>query len=207
MGYYIVYCLLVILFCGIFIPDGIDGEINNLPLLILIISVLLITLLVKLALYIKIFAKAKHHLIKNGYEIQGFSLLPSLLRKNKAYHIIAKKNDDIYKILILSSSKYYLTHHFESVNLIELYKSTRLTIKPNVRQANIISGHVDTKMVGKRKLHWNDSDFENATCIILFNKLPCVVKDSLSRTNLDNGDKICNKALLYDFNGFVRNIH
>ncbi len=204
MGYYIVYCLIVILLCGIFIPDGIDGEINNVPLLILLISVLTVLLIIKTILYVKTFTSAKRHLIKNGYEIQDFSTLPLCLRKGKAHHIVAKNGDKAIKIFVLNASRTYLTYHFEAVNQIELYKSTRLTIKPKIGQANIISGRIDTRMIGRKRLYWQDSDFENATCIVLFNKMPNAVKDSVNRSPLGNGDKICNKAVLYDIKGFVR---
>ena len=206
MWRYIIYCLIVVLLCGIFIPDGIDGEIDNIPLLILLISALVIFLVIKSILYIKTFVRAKSHLIKSGYEILSFSFAPMCLRKSKAHHIVAKKDDKTVKIFVLSVSKAYLTYHFEDINQIELYKSTRLTIKPRVGQANIVSGHIDTKMVGRKQLYWQDSDFENATCIVLFNKLPNAVKDSINRNSLFNGDKICNKALLFDIKGFVNQI-
>ena len=200
MGYYIVYCLIVILLCGIFIPDGIDGKIDNVPLLIFLISILFITLIIKAILYIRPFIKAKKHLIQNGYTIQHFSISPMC----KSHHIVASKGDKAIKIFVLNVTRAYLTYHFDTINKLELYKSTRLAIKPRVGQANIISDHVDTKMIGSKKLHWQNSDFENATCIVLFNKLPSVVKDSTSRTALGNGDIICNKAILYDIKGFVR---
>lgn len=203
LWWYILYSLIAIVAIALFLPNGIAGGINNLPLLIILLSLLIILYLVKLIRYIKIFSRAKKHLKGCGYTIEKTCIFSPFFGKKK-FNIVAKKESQILNIYILNVTKSYLTYHFDDANTVELYKSTRLAIKPSVRQANIVSGHVDTKKVGTKKLGWSSEANQNETNILLFSKFPNLVKDSKHQEGLGNGDKICDKIYLYNLSGFER---
>lgn len=200
---YILYALIAIVVISIFLPNGIGGGLNNLPLLIALLSIFLIVVLVKMIRYFHIFSITKKHLKKCGFEITNFNIIPPFSGKKKC-NIIAKKDDLVINICVLKVNKTYMTYHFDDVNTIEIYKSTRLAIKPRVRQANIISGHVETKKVATKYLSWESLDKQNVISIVLFNKFPNAVSDSKNREGLGNGDKICDKIYIYNLSGFER---
>ena len=200
---YILYALIAIVVIGIFLPNGIAGGLDNVPLLIVILSILLIVVLFKMIRYFRMFLIAKKHLKKCGFEITNCNIIPPFLGKKKC-NIIAKKDDLVINVCILKVTKTYLTYHFDDINTIEIYKSTRLAIKPRVRQANIISRHVETKKVGIWRLSWKNIDKQRVINIVLFDKFPNIVSDSKNREDLGNGDKICDKIYIYNISGFER---
>ena len=110
-------------------------------------------------------------MINNGYSIVYFNILPIGLRKKQ--NIIAVKNEKVVNVSFIYVTKKHLRYHFESINKIELYKSTRLTVKPSVRQANIISPKVETRKVSTKYLNWvfdtKDKETKNQIKIIVFN--------------------------------------
>ena len=127
--YYVVYCLIAIILLGIFLPEGIGGEIHN-PYLLLFLSIIAITILaVKFFKYLHFCLSVKKELKKQGCEIIHFSIMPIILRKKQ--NIIAKKNEKVLNVSLIYITKKYLTYHFESLEKIEIYKSTRLAIKPS----------------------------------------------------------------------------
>lgn len=205
--WYILFSLIVVVATGIFLPDGISGGVKNLPYLFILLSILVIALSIKLFKYLRFFWTAKKHLKKNGYQLIYCSCLPFLLRKEKEYNILAKKGEGLVKILIINVKKSYLTYHFEGINKIEFYKSTRLTIKPDVRQANIISPTVTTQKVGEKTLFWSENEAENEKRILLFNRFPNLVKDAMHSEGLGNGDKIMSEIYIYNLDGFLRKVN
>ena len=87
--YYVVYCLIAIILLGIFLPDGVGGEIHN-PYLLLFLSIIAVTiLLVKFFKYLRFCLSVKKELKSKGYEIIHFSILPMCLRKKQS--VIATK--------------------------------------------------------------------------------------------------------------------
>ena len=197
------YSLIAIVAVGIFLPDGISGGLDNVPYLIVLLLILLTVLTVKVVRYIRIFRFAKKQLRKNGFAVQKCRYIPPFCGSKKC-NIVACKDNLTIRISILKITKKYLTYHFEDVNTMELYKSTRLAIKPEVRQANIISGHVQTQMVGTKLLNWKIAHNPNEVNILLFDKFPNMVTDSQNREGLGNGDKICGKVFVYNLSGFER---
>lgn len=202
--YYLVFCLIAIVLLGIFLPDGIGGEIHNPYLLIFLSSIAVIILSVKFIRYLRFCLSAKKELINKGYSIVYFNILPIGLRKKQ--NIIAVKNEKVVNISFIYVTKKYLRYHFESINKIELYKSTRLTVKPSVRQANIISPKVETRKVSTKYLNWvfdtKDKETENQIKIIVFNTMPNTVTGTYSREYLSNGDKVDNSTYIYDLKHF-----
>ena len=201
-------CWIVALVVGIiFLPEYDGGEFRNIPLFIIIVSVALILTFIKILRYILFIQKIKNQLIKNGYNVTQTSLVPNL-KNNKCYHLSGEKDSKAVNIYIAKRKNSYVTYLFENENKAELYKHTRLTIKPEVRQAYIISPHVDKKKIGEIYFFWEEDDFsENAENILLFKKMPNNVKDTKSSIPLDNGDKINGKVLLFDINGFTKYIN
>ena len=193
--YYLVYCLIAIVLLGIFLPDGIGGEIHN-PYLLLFLSLIALTILaVKFFKYLHFCLSVKKELKNQGYEIIHFSIMPIPLRKKQS--IIAKKNDKTVSVSLIYVTRKYLRYHFESINRIELYKSTRLAIKPSPRQAHMISQKVETINVSTKILKWEESAGEQIK-LIVFNVFPNLITDTYSREGLYHGDKIAGDGYLYD---------
>lgn len=201
-------CWIVALVAGIiFLPDYEGGSFRNIPIFIIIVSVALIVTLIKILRYVLFVQKIKKQLIKNGHNVTQTSLVPNL-KNSKCYHLSGEKDGKIVNIYIAKRKNSYVTYNFENENKAELYKHTRLTIKPEVRQAYIISPHVDNKKVGEEYFFWSEEDFsENTENILLFKKLPNNVRDTKSSLPLDNGDKINGRVLLFDINGFTKYIN
>lgn len=193
--YYLVYCLIAIVLLGIFLPDGIGGEIHN-PYLLLFLSLIALTILaVKFFKYLHFCLSVKKELKRKGYEIIHFNIAPLILRKKQS--IIAKKNEKTVNVSLIYVTRKYLRYHFESINRIELYKSTRLAIKPSPRQANMISSKVETRKVSSKILKWEESAGEQIK-LIVFNAFPNLITDTYSREGLYHGDKIAKECYLYD---------
>ena len=77
---YLLFALVIMLLCGIFIPYGIGEGIENVPLLIFILAVVLVVLIVKLIKYISVLVKAKNHLnnTKKLNKLKAFKINPFL---------------------------------------------------------------------------------------------------------------------------------
>ena len=69
-----------------------------------------------------------------------------------------------------------------------------------------IEGASYTKQVGTKHLYWESEEQNGEINITLFNKFPDLITDTNAEAGLGNGDKICNKILLYDLEGFKREI-
>ena len=193
--YYLVYCLIAIVLLGIFLPDGIGGEIHN-PYLLLFLSLIALTILaVKFFKYLHFCLSVKKELKNQGYEIIHFSIMPIPLRKKQS--IIAKRNEKTVSVSLIYVTRKYLRYHFESIYRIELYKSTRLAIKPSPRQAHMISPKVETRNVSTKILKWEENAGEQ-TKLVVFNAFPNLITDTYSHEGLHFGDKIAKECYLYD---------
>lgn len=201
---YLLYCLIVLVVFGVFLPNGITGGLHNSYLLIILVALGVLILAIKCTKYICFCMSIKRELIRKGYAILKYSITPMFLKYGKSKHIIVKKGEKIINIIPVYVSKRYLTYYFDNIYKLELYKSTRLTIRPRVRQANIISGHIETRKISTKKLRWLDNTTENGTKMLIFNKYPSLVKDSLHSEGLSNGDKILDEVYLFDLKGFAR---
>ncbi|MBO5212872.1 MAG: hypothetical protein J6B60_04950 [Clostridia bacterium] len=193
---YFIYSVIVIISVALF-GFGLDGgSMRNIPLLIVILSVIFLLLIIRFIKYTSVFVKANKKLKANGYKILKFNILPPVFRRNKN-HIIAEKDGECVNIFVVIVRKSYLTYHFESESTLELYKFTRLAIKPGFRQANIVSGHVEKRRIGIKKLSWFENEKEPLN-IVLFNKIPNAITDSCSSKELGHGDEICNKITVWN---------
>ncbi len=199
---FIIYAIILIVAGGLFLPKY-GGEARNVPIFVIIASIIAILIIVKLLKYILLVFKVKKLLTKNGYMVTQTRLVPKL-KSSKCYHISATRDEKTVNIYITKRRNSHVTYHFETENKAEVYKHTRLAIKPSVRQAYIVSPHVERRKMGEEYFFWEDADFsENTENILLFKKLPNKITDTKSQISLANGDKICDKVLLYDLKGYI----
>ena len=203
----LIYWVIAVLVGAIFLPEYDGGELRNVPLFIIILSIALLLTVIKILRYFMFVSKIKKQLTNNGYTVTQTSYMPNL-KNSKCYHLSGEKDGKTVNIYIAKRKNSYVTYLFENENKAELYKHTRLAIKPQVRQAYIVSPHVDKKKVGEIYFFWEEDDFsENTENVLLFKKMPNNIKDTKHSTPLDNGDKINDKVLLYDINGFTKYIN
>ncbi len=202
---FIIYAIVLIIAGGLFLPKY-GGEARNVPIFVIIASVIAILILVKLLKYVLLVFKVKKLLTKNGYTVTQTRLVPKL-KNSKCYHISATRDEKTVNVYITKRRNSHVTYHFETENKAELYKHTHLAIKPEVRQAYIVSPHVERRKTGEEYFFWNKEDFsENTENILLFKKLPNNVTDIVHQTSLGNGDKILDKVSLYSIDGFQKYI-
>lgn len=202
---FIIYAIVLIIAGGLFLPKY-GGEARNVPIFVIIASVIAILILVKLLKYVLLVFKVKKLLTKNGYTVTQTRLVPKL-KNSKCYHISATRNEKTVNVYITKRRNSHVTYHFETENKAELYKHTHLAIKPEVRQAYIVSPHVERRKTGEEYFFWNKEDFsENTENVLLFKKLPNNVTDTVHQSSLGNGDKILDKVSLYSIDGFQKYI-
>ena len=203
---FIIYAIVLAVSAGLFLPKY-GGERRNVPIFVIIASIIAIRLIIMLLKYVLLVFKVKKVLTKNGYSVTQTSFVPNL-KNSKCYHVSGEKDGKTVNVYITKRRNSYVTYHFENENKAEIYKHTRLTIKPSVRQAYIVSPHVERRKMGEENFFWQENDFsENTENILLFKKLPNKVTDIKSEVSLANGDKICGKVTLYDFKGYVNYVN
>lgn len=204
---FILYWIVVFIAGILFLPEYKGAEFRNVPLFIIIVIIAVILTVIKILRYIFSVLKIKKQLIENGYTVSSTSFLPNF-KNSKCYHLSAQKDEKTVNVYIAKRKNSYVTYLFENENKAILYKHTRLTIKPEVRQAYIISPKVDTKKTSEVYFFWREDDFNDKTeNILLFKKLPNNIKDTKTSIPLDNGDKINGKVLLFDIKGFLKYIN
>ena len=185
---YFVYVVLVILGGFLFLPQTGTSEIRNPWLLILILSLVVISILIRLLKYILLMAKTKKLLKQNEKKVLQIRFLPlaSLFRGH--YSITFECEDKIAQIILISRKRNYLRYHFDSINRLEFYQSNRVVFKNTKVYGATISNLVETQRVGKQRIKWNDS--ANIRMIV-FDRLPGQMTDSVKAECLGAGDRIC----------------
>ena len=203
---FIIYAIVLAVSAGLFLPKY-GGERRNVPIFVIIATIIAIRVIVMLLKYVLLVFKVKKVLTKNGYNVTQTSFVPNL-KNSKCYHVSGEKGGHTVNVYITKRRNSYVTYHFENENKAEIYKHTRLTIKPSVRQAYIVSPHVERRKMGEENFFWQDADFgENTENILIFKKLPNKITDTKSQVSLANGDKICDKVILYDIKGYLNYIN
>lgn len=199
---FIIYAIILALSAGLFLPKY-GGERRNVPVFVIIASIIAILLIVKLLKYILLVFKVKKLLTKNGYTVTQIHIIPKL-KNSKCYHISSTRDEKTVNVYITKRRNSHVTYHFETENKAEIYKHTRLAIKPSVRQAYIVSPKVENRKMGEEYFFWEESDFtQNTENVLLFKKLPNNVTDTKSQSPLGNGDKILDKVILFDIKGYT----
>ena len=183
---YVLYVIAAIVALLLFLPTTGSNEIRNLPLLIAILVVIAALVLWQLIRRAAFMGKVKKALKKSGCEIIKIHFNPFAARLQGRYSMTFKMKDEIITATLLLRKKKYLRYHFEGIELIELYRSTRVAVRNSAASARV-SGFVETKLVGKQKLKWDEADRN----IIIFNKIPDHITDSKQKELLGKGDKVC----------------
>ena len=183
---YVLYVIFAIVAFLLFFPTTDSNQIRNLPILIAILVIAAGFVLFALIRRIALLQKVKKALKKSGCEIIKIHFNPFAARLQGRYSVKFKTKDKIITATLLLRKKKYLRYHFEGIELIELYRSTRVAVRNSATSARV-SGFVETKLVGKQKLKWDEADRN----IIIFNKIPDHITDSKQKELLGKGDKVC----------------
>ena len=184
---YVFYTILAIIALFLFLPTTGSNEIRNLPLLIallVIIAGLVLWYLIRRAAFLQ---KVKKTLKKNGCEIIKTHFNPFAARLHGRYSVAFKSNGKIINALLLIRRRKYQRYHFERADYLEFYQSNRVVFRSIKSRGATISDLVETKLVGKQKLKWEEADCN----IIIFNKIPDHITDSKQKELLGKGDKVC----------------
>lgn len=185
---YVLYGIAFIVSFFLFVPLNGSSEIRNFPLFVLLVSLIVITILIRLLKYGILMSKAKKALQQMGMKHVQTYFLPWMSRFHGRYSMVFQQEGKNIQIVFLCKKKKYQRYHFERANQLEFYNTNRVVFKGSKIRGATISNEIETNMVGKQKLKWNES----ADCrLILFDKLPEQVTDSINRDGLDAGDRIC----------------
>ncbi len=188
-------------------PQPYETGIQNIPLLVAIFVIFFAYKLRNIPKHILLSFKIKRLLSNNRTRIKAFSALPRSYGKCGTFDIVADGRKNTLNIVVIARKNKYLRYHFDNPERLEYYNGGRYiaTWRGNKR-FQIQVGMVDTtKLKGKRRLPWRDID-ERDINIVVFDKLPVAVSDSVSRETVCNGQKLCGKIYLYDFESFKANI-
>lgn len=184
---YVLYVIAAIVALFLFLPTTGSKEIRNLPLLIavlVIITGLILWYLIRRAAFLQ---KVKKALKNNGCEIIKVCFNPFSARLHGRYSVTFKRNGKTINALLLIRRRKYQRYHFENADYLEFYRSNRVVFRSIKSRGATISNLVETKLVGKQKLKWDDADRN----IIIFNKIPDHITDSKRKELLEKGDKVC----------------
>ena len=184
---YVLYVLTAFVAIFLFCPTTDGQHIRNLPLLIVIIAIivgLLIYRLIRRAVFMK---KVKKVLKNSGCEIIKTHFNPFASRLKGRYLITFKKDGKAICATLLIKKRKYQRYHFENLESLEFYSSNRVVFKGSRVRGATISNLVETKLVGKQKLIWDEADVN----LVVFNKIPDHITHSKNKDLLGKGDKIC----------------
>lgn len=119
--------------------------------------------------------------------------------------IIAQDDSRVYDICLIIRKRSYYRYHFYDADNIEFYKSSRATSLRGSR-GMVARGAVYSRLVGKQKISHVDYNTEKEKSrILIINKFPYAITDSVRREELGNKDRICSSdVVLFDLNGFIR---
>ena len=204
---FVIYSLLVFVLLLIGKPEPYEEGIQNIHIYVILLCLLAIYLIYRLIKRAVIAYKIRKALEKNRTRIRKFSVLPRSYGKRGTFDIVADGRNNTVNIVIIARKNKHTRYHFDSPALLEYYIGGRfqgswLGHRRFVRQVGTVD---NTKLVGKRRLPWREID-ERDVNIIVFDKLPVAVSDSVSRETVCNGQKLCGKIYLYDFESFKANI-
>ena len=184
---YVLYVIAAIVALFLFLPTTGSNEIRNLPILIAILVIAAGFVLFALLRRVVLFQKIKKAIKKRGCEIIKSAFNPFAARLHGRYSVTFKSNGKIINALLLIRRKKYQRYHFERADYLEFYRSNRVVFRSIKSRGATISDLVETKLVGKQPLKWDDADRN----IIIFNKIPDHITDSAQKNFLGKGDRVC----------------
>ena len=202
---YLVYAALAFIAGLLFLPATGTTEIRNWPLLLFILSVILLFIFVRFFKYVILILKTKKELKKIGIQKIKIKFFPWVSFFHGHYSIIFSHENKTAQIILLSKKRKYQRYHFDSVNKIEFYRSNRVVFNSIKEKGATISKLVETNLVGKQRLKWDDTA---EVRIIIFDRIPKQITDFTKKENLCAGEKICSSNIyLFDWITFCKNIN
>ena len=199
---YVLYAIVFIISFFLFVPLHGSTEIRNFPLFVLLISLIVIAILIRLLKYGILMSKTKKSLQQKGMKHIQTWFLPWVSRFHGRYSMMFQNEGKNVQIMFLCTKKKYQRYHFERDDRLEFYNTNRVVFKGSKIRGATISNAIETNMVGKQKLKWNESA---GIRVILLDKLPEQVTDSASRDGLDAGDRICDSDIyVWDWTSFSK---
>ena len=199
---YLIYMSLIFI-CGLlFLPQSGSEQIRNVPLLLIIVLFVFTIFIIKILKYILLMYKTNRVLKEIGFKCIKFFVFPLC----STPRMIFEKGNEKLNIILLVRKKKHIHYFFKDPNHIEFYKSNRIILNNIKAYGATVSKLVETKLIGKQTIRWNHHFVDsNNICILLFDKLPANVTDSVKTQGLGNGDRICNSNInLYDFGGLQK---
>ena len=201
---YFVYGALAFIAALLFLPASGTTQIRNLPLLLFILSVLLFFIFVRFFKYVILILKTKKQIKKIGIHKIKIKFFPWVSFFHGHYSIIFSHENKTAQIILLSKKRKYQRYHFNSINELEFYRSNRLVFNNIKSKGATISKLVETKLLGKQKIKWNDTA---EIRMIVFDKLPEQITDFAKKETLGIGEKICDSNIyIFDFATFCQKI-
>lgn len=197
---YILYGIFVFVALLLFVPTSGDGQLRNLPLLILAAAVILCFLLIGIIKRACFLAKIKRLLRENGFRVSKSSALFVLFGFVGQYSIICEK-ETTWKIVLLTRKKPYLTYHFETPGRLELYRTTRMVMKNGGQARATVTNQTETKRVWIHRLPFEEKE-EYTDAFLIMDRFPNRVSDTEHREPLGNGDTVAACFRIYDKKGF-----
>ena len=201
---YVVYTILIFIAALLFLPESGSAEIRNLPILIFIVSIIIVLVLIRLIKHLVLMIKTIKLLKSRQITIIKVKFYPWALLFRGQYTIAYENDGKTVEIAMLLRKKSYSKYHFESADKLEFYRSNRVVFKSsNKSQGANITNIIEVKKVGTQRFRWIPT---TETRIILFDKLPSQIGDSVKRLPIEPGETICNSNLyVYDFKLFSSN--
>lgn len=185
---YVVYAILFFASVLLFFPRTGNTEIRNLPLLLVLLSLMLLFVLIRFCKYVVLVIKVNKHLKQSGIEGTKIKFLPWASFFHGHYSISFSYEGKKAQILLLSRKRKYQRYHFDSIHRLEFYRANRVVFKSTKIRGGTISELVEVKQVGKQSLAW-DADAELRA--ILFDRLPEQITDCAKKEHLAVGERIC----------------
>lgn len=204
---YIIYIILLLMGARLFLPDKGQTGIQNLPLLIFILSCVLLYFIILGVKRCVAAQRIKKLLEASKLRIKHFSVIPAVPCKSGRYDIVTEDRRLTLNIKLLMRKRSYYRYHFNGVSRLEMYTGTRNGVHIGRNGVNRVSvaraSNVDTtNCVARRKLPFTNPPTPHTVDIIVMDKFPNAVTDSMSRYGLGNGDVICGQVRLFDMEGF-----
>ena len=184
---YVIYTILGIIAFLLFMPETGTTEIRNLPLLIALLVIIAALLLYQLIRRAAFMGKVKKSLKNSGCEIIKTHFNPFASRLKGRYSVTFKKDGKTICAILLIKKRKYQRYHFANIDYLEFYRSNRVVFNSTRTRGAVISNLVETKLVGKQRLAWDEADVN----LVVFNKIPNHITHSKSKDLLGKGDKIC----------------
>lgn len=197
---YILYGIFAFVALLLFVPTSGDGQLRNLPLLILAAAVILCFFLYGIVKRARFLSNTKRLLRQNGFRISKSSALFVLFGFSGQYSIVCEK-ETVWRIVLLMRKRSYLTYHFESPRRLEFYRTTRMVMKNGGQARATVTNQTETKRVGICLLPFEEKT-EYTEAFLIMDRFPSRVTDTAHREPLGNGDTVAACFRIYDKKGF-----